>query len=77
MKRNKEGIPKEEDEFGVLRSGRRYKRLKTRAEKVESCSEYERGVPYAIVQIVEIPHTEGEEEDSQFIPIIEESLSPN
>jgi hypothetical protein len=32
--------------------------------------------PCAIVQIVEIPYIEGEEENSQFSPIIEESLSP-
>jgi hypothetical protein len=29
MQRNEEGIPEEEDEFGVLRNGRRYKRLKS------------------------------------------------
>jgi hypothetical protein len=67
---------KKKMKFGVLCSGRRYKRLKTGAEEGESCSEYERRVPCAIVQIIEIPHTEGEEEDSQFSPIIEESLSP-
>jgi len=50
--------------------------LKIGVEKRESCSEFERGEPCVIVQIIEIPHIEGEEEDSQFIPIIEESLSP-
>jgi hypothetical protein len=35
MQRNEEGISEEEDEFGVLCSGRRYKRLKTGAEKGE------------------------------------------
>jgi hypothetical protein len=47
MQRNEEGIPEEEDEFGVLHSGRRYKRLKTGAEKGESCSEYEKRVTCA------------------------------
>jgi hypothetical protein len=54
MKRNEEGIPEEEDEFGVLHSGRRYKRFKTGADKGESRSEYERRVPCTIFQIVEI-----------------------
>jgi hypothetical protein len=76
MQRNEEGVSEEEDEFGVLHSGRRYKRLKTGAEKGESHSEFERREPCTIVQIIEIPHIEGEEEDSQFSPIIEESLSP-
>jgi hypothetical protein len=50
--------------------------LKNGVEEGESHSEYERREPYTIVQIVEIPHIEGEDEDSQFSPIIEESLSP-
>jgi hypothetical protein len=33
MHRNKEVVSEEEDEFGVLRNGRRYKRLKTGIEK--------------------------------------------
>jgi hypothetical protein len=76
MQRNEEGIPEEEDEFGVLCNGRRYKRLKTRVEEGDNHNEYERREPYEIVHIIEIPHIEGEEEDSQFNPIIEESLSP-
>jgi hypothetical protein len=50
--------------------------LKTGVEEGESQSEYERREPYTIVQIVEILHIEGEDEDSQFSSIIEESLSP-
>jgi hypothetical protein len=40
------------------------------------CSEPEWRGPYAIVQIIEIPHIKGEEEGFQSSPIIEESLSP-
>jgi hypothetical protein len=53
------------------------KRLNNGDKEGESHSEYERREPRAIVQIVEILHTKGEEEDSQFSPIIEELLSPN
>jgi hypothetical protein len=67
---------KKKTNLEYLRSGRRYKRLKTGAEKGESHSEYERREPYTIVQIIEILGTEGEGEDPQFSPIIEESLSP-
>ena len=70
MQRNEEGVSKEEYDFGVLCSGRRYKRLKIGAEEGEPCSECERREPSTIVQIVEISCTEGEEEDSQYNPII-------
>jgi hypothetical protein len=49
---------------------------KNGAKKGDPHSEYERREPCAIVQIIEILHTKGEEEDSQFIHIIEESLIP-
>jgi hypothetical protein len=56
----------------------RYKRRKNiGAEKGESLSEPEGRGPYAIIQIVEIPHLRGEEEELQSSPIIKESLSPN
>jgi hypothetical protein len=35
MKEKEEGISEGEDEFGVLRSGRRYKKLRTVAEERE------------------------------------------
>jgi hypothetical protein len=76
MQRTKEVVSKEEDEFGVLCSGRRYKRQNTRDEKGESCIDLEWRGPCAIVQIVEIAHIKGEEEEFQSSPIIEESLSP-
>jgi hypothetical protein len=56
-------VSKEEDEFGVLHTGRRCKRLKTGAKKGQSSREYEKREPYALINIVEIPHTKGEEED--------------
>jgi len=56
--------------------GEGYKCLKTRDEKRESCSEFERREPCAIVYIIEISHIEGEEDDSQFSPIIEYLLIP-
>jgi len=74
MQRNEEGILEEEDEFGVMCSGRRYKRLKFGDEKGESCNEYESREHCTIVQIIEILHTEGEEDDSQLSHIIEYSL---
>jgi hypothetical protein len=52
MHRNEEGIAEVEDEFGVLRSGRRYNRLKTGAEKEESRSEYEKREPCVLIQII-------------------------
>jgi hypothetical protein len=64
MQRNEEGISEEEDEFGVMSNGRRYMRLKTRAKKGDLRNEFERREPCAIVQIVEILHIKGEEEDS-------------
>jgi hypothetical protein len=70
-----EGIPEEEEEFGELHKGRRYKRKKTRARKGESHNESEGRGPCAIIQIVDIPHIRGEEEEFQSSPIIEESLS--
>jgi hypothetical protein len=42
MQRNKKGISKEEDDFGILCSGRIYKIFKTKAEKRDSHSEFER-----------------------------------
>jgi hypothetical protein len=45
-------------------SGRRYKTMKTRDEKGRSHSEPEGREPCAIVQIIEIPYIEGEEENS-------------
>jgi hypothetical protein len=76
MQRTEEGITEEEDEFGLLHGERRYKRKKTGVEKGESRSEPKGIEPYAIVQIVDIPHIRGEEEESQFSPIIEEPLIP-
>jgi hypothetical protein len=58
----------------IFLTGRRYKRRKTRDEKGDSCSELEGRGPCTIVQIVEVPHIRGEEEESQSSPIIEESL---
>jgi hypothetical protein len=49
MHRNEEGVQEEEDDFVVLRSGGRYKRLKTGAEKGESCNQYEWREPCAEV----------------------------
>jgi hypothetical protein len=63
MQRNDDGILEEEDDFVVLRSGGRCNKLKTGAKKGESRSEYEWRGPCAIVQIIELPHTEGKEED--------------
>jgi len=60
MQRTEEVLSKEEDEFGVLHSGRRYKRRKTGDEKEEQCSEPEWIGPCAIFQTVEIPHIKGE-----------------
>jgi hypothetical protein len=76
MQRNEEVVSEEKDEFGVLRSGKRYKRLKTWVEKGESHSEPKGREPYGIVQIIEIPYIKGEEEDSQFSTIIEEMVIP-
>jgi len=76
MHTNKESISEKEDKFGVLCSGRRYKRLKTRVEKGDPHSELERKEPCAIVHIVEIMYIERDEEDSQFSLITKESLSP-
>ena len=61
MQRTEEVVSEEEDEFGVLRSGRKYKRRKTGVEKGEPRSELEGRVPCATIQIVEIPYIEGEE----------------
>jgi hypothetical protein len=74
MQKNEEGISEGEDKFGVLHSGRRYKKLKTEAEKREKHSEYRE--PCADVHIVEVQCIEGEEEDPQHSPIIEEPVSP-
>ena len=41
MQRNEEGVSEEEDEFGVLRSGRRYKRQNIGDKKGEPCSDLE------------------------------------
>jgi hypothetical protein len=49
--------------------------LKTRDEKGELRNEFERREPCTIVKIVEIPHIEGEDEDPQCSPIIEEPVS--
>jgi hypothetical protein len=76
MQRNKEGALEEEDEFGVLCSGRRYKRFNIGDEKRDLHNEYEKREPCVLIHIIEIPHTKGEEEDSQFSTIIEESLIP-
>ena len=62
-KRNKEYISEEEDDFGVLCSGRRYKRLNIEVYKGESHSDFERREPWEIVQIIKIPHLKGEEEN--------------
>jgi hypothetical protein len=56
MQRNEEGIPEEEEEFGELCRGRRYKRQNTGDEKGYLCSETEGRGPCAIIQFVEIPH---------------------
>jgi hypothetical protein len=76
MKRTKEFVSEEEYEFGVLCSGRRYKRRKTRVEKGESCSEPEWRGPCATIQILEIPHIKGEEDEFQFSPMIKYPSSP-
>jgi hypothetical protein len=76
MERDKEDIPEEEDKFGELCRGRRYKRRMTRAEKGELQSELEGRVPCEIIQFVETSHIRGEEEELQSSPIIEESLIP-
>jgi hypothetical protein len=55
MQRNEEVIPDEDDDFVVLRSGGRYKRLKTGAEKGDPCSEYEWRGPCTVVHIIEVP----------------------
>jgi hypothetical protein len=68
-------VSEEEDEFGVLHSGIRYKRLKNGAMKGELGNEPKGREPYAIVWIIEILHIEGEEDNSQIIPIIEKSIS--
>jgi hypothetical protein len=52
MQRNEESMSEEEDKFGVLCIGRRYKRLKNGAEKGESCIEYETREPYALIYII-------------------------
>jgi hypothetical protein len=59
-----------------LGSGRRYKRQNIGAEKGEPRSEPEWRGPCTIIQIVEIPHIKGEEEEFHSSPIIEELLSP-
>ena len=63
MQRNEEGVSEEEYEFGVICSGRRYKRLNMEVYKGESHSEFERREPCVIVQIIKILHLEGEEEN--------------
>jgi hypothetical protein len=45
--------------------------LKTRFEKVDSHTKYERRKTYTIVQSVKIPIIEGEGENPQFNPTIE------
>jgi len=40
MQEKEEGISEGEDEFGVLHSGRRYKKLRTTTEEGEKRSEY-------------------------------------
>jgi len=52
MQRDEEGISEGEDEFVVLRSGGRYKSLKTGVEKGEPHSECEWRGPCALVHIV-------------------------
>jgi hypothetical protein len=75
MQDKEEGISKGEDEFGVLCSGRRYKKSITIAEEREKHSEYpEHRISIYITQVQQI---EGEEEDIQFSPVIEESVSPS
>jgi hypothetical protein len=56
MQRTKEVVSKEYYKFGVLHSGRRYRRRNIGAEKGESRSEPKWIGTCAIVEIMEIPH---------------------
>jgi hypothetical protein len=49
MQRVEEGLLEEEEEFGELRRGRRYKRRKTRVEKGEPHNEPEGRGPFEII----------------------------
>jgi hypothetical protein len=73
MQRVKEGIPEEEEEeFGEMCKGRRYKRRKVGAKRGVSHSEPEGRGPYAIIQIMDIPHIRGEKEEFHSSLVIEE-----
>jgi len=74
MQEKEEGISEGEDEFGVLHSGRRYKKLTTMAGEREQRSEYSEHHTY--IHIIEVQHMEGEEEDIHFSPVIEEPTIP-
>jgi hypothetical protein len=53
MQEKEEGISEGEDEFGVLRSGRRYKKLRTVTEEREQVhSEYPKH--HAYIHIIEV-----------------------
>jgi hypothetical protein len=52
MHRNEEGALDEEDEFGVPRSGRRYKTMKIGVEKGEPHNKLEGREPCTIIQII-------------------------
>jgi hypothetical protein len=52
MQINEEGILEEEDEFVVMHSGGRYKRLKTEAKKGDLKNECEWRGPFPVVKII-------------------------